>query len=92
MHRDGPLVTCVLALNEPADFDGGGTLVEALGVESGSAREVSDAASPAAAFRVGAGHVVLHPGNVRHGGSPVTRGVGSNSHAAVGRAVARSRA
>ena len=28
-----------------------------------------------AAVRYGAGHVIVHPGAVRHGGEPVTRGV-----------------
>ena len=83
-HRDGPLLTATLALNDPAEFDGGGTQIEALrqfATNDGDA----DLLSPpppgealrggAAALRPAAGHAVLHPGNVRHGGAAISRGV-----------------
>ena len=58
-HRDGPGVACVVSLNDAGEYDGGGTYIEALGK----------------ALRVDAGHAVLHPGNVRHAGAQITRGV-----------------
>lgn len=64
MHRDGPLVTATVALNGLDEYDGGGTLIEALaGGRDGGVQ------------RVDRGHVVLHPGAVRHGGQPITRGL-----------------
>lgn len=62
MHRDGPLVTATIALNGLDEYDGGGTAIEAL-------------APPRTSLRVDTGHVVLHPGAVRHGGQSITRGV-----------------
>ena len=67
MHRDGPVVTATVALNAPQEYEGGGTLIEAL-----SKRGAPDAA---AAFRVERGCAVLHPGSVRHGGAELTSGV-----------------
>lgn len=62
-HRDGTLLTANIALNGPEDYGGGGTLVEAL------------LASRPVAICLQAGHVLLHPGNVRHGGMAITSGV-----------------
>jgi len=67
MHRDGPLVTATIALNRGDEYDGGGTLIEALMGAGGG--------GDGAVQRVGRGHVVLHPGAVRHGGHPITRGL-----------------
>lgn len=64
MHRDGPLVTATVTLNRCDEYDGGGTLIEALAGGSDSGVQ-----------RVDRGHVVLHPGAVRHGGQPITRGL-----------------
>jgi len=64
MHRDGPLVTATITLNRRDEYDGGGTLIEALAAGSDSGVQ-----------RVERGHVVLHPGAVRHGGEAITRGL-----------------
>ena len=61
MHRDGPVLTATVALNNPREYDGGGTLVEALGCSAASRIDHS-AAEASAAFRVETGHAVLHPG------------------------------
>ena len=74
MHRDGPIVTASVALNAPDEYDGGGTLIEALG-GAGRDEGAQGAADPSAAFRPSSGCVVLHPGNVRHGGAPISSGV-----------------
>ena len=72
MHRDGPVVTATVALNAPQEYEGGGTLIEALGTAGQPANGAPDAA---AAFRVPRGCAVLHPGSVRHGGAELTSGV-----------------
>ena len=74
MHRDGPVVTASVALNSPDEYCGGGTLIEALGRARWGAG-AHEAADPSVAFRPGRGCVVLHPGNVRHGGAPISSGV-----------------
>jgi len=61
MHRDGLLVTANIALNSAREYEGGGTIVEG--------------ATPFdEPIRVERGHVLLHPGDVRHGGAPITAG------------------
>ena len=72
MHRDGPVVTATVALNAPQEYEGGGTLIEALGTAGQPANGAPDSA---AAFRVERGCAVLHPGSVRHGGAELTSGV-----------------
>lgn len=62
MHRDGLLVTANIALNAPEEYVGGGTIVEGLNERNES-------------IRIGRGHVLLHPGDVMHGGSPITEGI-----------------
>ena len=74
MHRDGPVVTASVALNSPDEYGGGGTLIEALD-RAGRGTGAGGAAHPSAAFRPGRGCAVLHPGNVRHGGAPISSGV-----------------
>jgi len=59
MHRDFLAVTVNIALNEPSEFEGGGTVVEAL----------SDIP-----IRLQKGHALIHPGDVRHAGSSITSG------------------
>jgi hypothetical protein len=60
-HRDTLLLTANFALNDPfVDYTGGGTIVE----------EVSSRGP----IRLPAGHVLLHPGDVRHAAAPITSG------------------
>ena len=82
-HRDGTLLTANIALNSADEYSGGGTLVESLLPDA----EIGDAPSDCGsnltsgrwrggtAVRLSQGHVLLHPGNIRHGGLPITRGV-----------------
>jgi len=58
VHRDGALMTFSLLLNDPSDFEGGGTYFE----ESGRV------------YRPAQGVAVLHSGKLRHGGFPITAG------------------
>ena len=59
LHSDQSILSFTIALNDPAEYEGGGTWFRALG-------KAVDA--PAA------GHAVLFPGKVLHGGQPITRG------------------
>jgi hypothetical protein len=59
MHRDFLALTVNIALNDPAEFDGGGTVVEALSRKP---------------IRLPKGHALIHPGDVRHAGSSITSG------------------
>mmetsp|Transcript_49052 Transcript_49052/g.101313 ORF Transcript_49052/g.101313 Transcript_49052/m.101313 type:complete len:407 (-) Transcript_49052:489-1709(-) len=59
MHRDFLALTVNIALNDPSEFEGGGTVVEAL------------SKTP---IRLEQGHALIHPGDVRHAGSSITSG------------------
>ena len=59
-HTDQSLLSFTIALNDPSDYEGGGTWFQGLG-------RAVDAPS--------AGHAVLFPGKVEHGGHPITSGV-----------------
>jgi hypothetical protein len=59
VHRDGPTLTATIALNPLACYEGGGTHIEALtGHASGHV------------LKCDVGHVLLHPGILRHSGAP----------------------
>ena len=59
MHRDFLALTVNIALNDPTEFEGGGTVVEAY------------SKTP---IRLPKGHGLIHPGDVRHAGSSITSG------------------
>ncbi|KAL3773130.1 hypothetical protein ACHAWO_011798 [Cyclotella atomus] len=63
LHRDGLLVTANIALNDWTEYEGGGTFVEGLPDFMNNP------------IRLQKGHVLLHPGDVRHGGAPITKGI-----------------
>mmetsp|Transcript_47977 Transcript_47977/g.102735 ORF Transcript_47977/g.102735 Transcript_47977/m.102735 type:complete len:409 (+) Transcript_47977:49-1275(+) len=58
LHRDGSLISFNILLNEPTDFDGGGTFIEA----------------DNKAYQIGRGDCFVHSSKLRHGGNPITRG------------------
>ena len=58
-HTDQSLLSFTIALNDPSEYEGGGTYFRGL-----------DRAVDAPA----AGHAVLFPGKVEHGGQPITKG------------------
>ena len=74
-HRDGSLLSFTVLLNPPSQFEGGGTVFDAL-------RDVvPDAATAPVEWKVGgvvrltrAGDAVLHCGKALHGADAVTRG------------------
>lgn len=59
MHRDFLALTVNIALNDPSEFEGGGTVVEAF------------SKTP---IRLQKGYALIHPGDVRHAGSSITSG------------------
>lgn len=81
LHRDGPLVTATISLSRLDEYGGGGTLIEALAAgERPRAAGERPSERPSASSRtnvkrVPRGHAILHPGAVRHGGEPITRGL-----------------
>jgi len=60
VHTDQSLLSFTIALNDPTKYEGGGTFFRGLG------RAID---APAA------GHAVLFPGKVEHGGHPISKGV-----------------
>lgn len=58
VHMDGSVFSFNILLSDPADFDGGGTFFEA----------------PGATVRSRQGSALVHGGDLRHGGNPITRG------------------
>jgi hypothetical protein len=63
LHRDGMLVTANIALNDWNEYEGGGTFLEGLPDFMNNP------------IRLQKGCVLLHPGDVRHGGAPITKGI-----------------
>jgi len=58
VHQDFSFITVTVPLNDPAEYDGGGTWIHVL----------------QRAVRPPVGHALAHSGRVWHGGHPVTRG------------------
>merc|ERR1740133_591247 len=59
LHSDQSILSFTIALNDPAEYEGGGTWFRGLGM-------AVDAAA--------AGHVVMFPGKLEHAGHPITSG------------------
>jgi len=61
MHRDGLLLTVNIALNDLDEYTGGGTKIPALSEKD-------------PVLRLPKGHALIHPGDILHGGMPITSG------------------
>ncbi|GFH52410.1 hypothetical protein CTEN210_08886 [Chaetoceros tenuissimus] len=61
MHMDSSLLSFTILLNDPDEFEGGGTFYESLG-EHGET------------VTMGKGHVCFRPAGLRHRGQPITSG------------------
>ena len=55
MHRDGPLVTATITLNPRDEYDGGGTLIEAL--EDYETQGIMDERDATEGSEIGRAHV-----------------------------------
>ena len=64
MHRDGLLLTVNIALNDASEYTGGGTQIPAL----------LSSRNKNATIRLPKGHALIHPGDILHGGMPITSG------------------
>ena len=86
-HQDGPLLTCNIALNEPEEYKGGGTAIQALlpsadldgyGPGPGGALrptvDVEGGTGGGSTVVLRAGHALVHPGHVRHAGHSIQSG------------------
>ena len=71
MHRDGLLVTANIVLNPIEEYTGGGTVIEDLILQG----DMESSDTSAMSILLDQGHVLLHPGDVRHCGAPITSGI-----------------
>lgn len=70
-HRDGSLLSFTILLSPPEEFEGGGTIFDALGyAESGE----DNLQPPGVIQPPHAGYATLHSGKMLHGGYKVTKG------------------
>ena len=60
LHSDQSILSFTIALNDPAEYEGGGTWFRALGMALDAPR---------------AGHAVIFPGRLEHAGHGISRGV-----------------
>lgn len=74
-HRDGSLLSFTILLSPPEDFEGGGTIFDALGdCISSDNGDDSILQPPGVIQPTRAGYATLHSGKLFHGGNKVTKG------------------
>ncbi|KAL7531867.1 hypothetical protein ACHAWF_003934 [Thalassiosira exigua] len=74
-HRDGSLLSFTMLLSPPEDFEGGGTVFDALGDVSAGHDKSSSILKPQGIVQPPeAGYATLHSGKLLHGGHTVTKG------------------
>jgi len=78
-HRDGSLLSFTILLSPTEDFEGGGTIFDALGDVVAAADDDDDGSDsvlrpPGVIQPPRAGYATLHSGKLLHGGHAVTRG------------------
>lgn len=75
-HRDGSLLSFTILLSSPDEFEGGGTIFDALGnvtvLENNTTRSILQ--PPGVIQPPNAGYATLHSGKLLHGGHVVTKG------------------
>ena len=65
LHSDQSILSFTIALNDPSEYEGGGTYFRAL----------DDGGSDASALRSPKGHLLCHSSALMHGGHPISSGV-----------------
>ena len=70
IHTDESAFSFTIALNDKSDYEGGGTCFESIRLQGNK----QDSFQPLT-LNANAGGVVAFPGTIRHGGSPVTKGI-----------------
>jgi hypothetical protein len=74
-HRDGSLLSFTVLLSQPEDFDGGGTIFDALtDVGNENDKQSSILKASGSIQPPSAGYATLHSGKLLHGGHLVTNG------------------
>jgi hypothetical protein len=74
-HRDGSLLSFTVLLSQPEDFDGGGTIFDALtDVGNENDKQSSILKASGSIQPPNAGYATLHSGKLLHGGHLVTKG------------------
>ena len=74
-HRDGSLLSFTVLLSKPEDFEGGGTIFDALrDAVDESDQQQSILTASGSIQPIDAGYATLHSGKLLHGGNVVTKG------------------
>jgi hypothetical protein len=73
-HRDGSLLSFTVLLSQPEDFEGGGTIFDALRDAADESDQQSILKVPGSIKPPNAGYATLHSGKLLHGGHVVTKG------------------
>jgi len=74
-HRDGSLLSFTVLLSQPEDFEGGGTIFDALRDAADESDQQSTVLKePGSIQPLNAGYATLHSGKLLHGGHVVTKG------------------
>eukprot|EP00984_Skeletonema_dohrnii_P020728 scaffold10162_cov118-Skeletonema_dohrnii-CCMP3373.AAC.3 len=74
-HRDGSLLSFTVLLSQPEDFEGGGTIFDALRDAADESDQQSTVLkAPGSIQPLNAGYATLHSGKLLHGGHVVTKG------------------
>jgi hypothetical protein len=73
-HRDGSLLSFTVLLSEPEDFEGGGTIFDALRDAVCESGQQSILKEPGSIKPHNSGYATLHSGKLLHGGHVVTKG------------------
>ena len=74
VHTDESAFSFTIALNDRSEYEGGGTCFESIRLSEADGGSKKDDFEPLT-LNADAGGVVAFPGTIRHGGSPVTKGV-----------------
>ena len=74
VHTDESAFSFTIALNDRSEYEGGGTCFESIRLNEADGGDKGGDFEPLT-LNADAGGVVAFPGTIRHGGSPVTKGV-----------------
>mmetsp|Transcript_6808 Transcript_6808/g.14858 ORF Transcript_6808/g.14858 Transcript_6808/m.14858 type:complete len:163 (-) Transcript_6808:50-538(-) len=74
VHVDESAFSFTIALNDRAEYEGGGTCFESIRLNEADGCD-RKGEFEAITLNADAGGVVAFPGTIRHGGSPVTKGI-----------------
>lgn len=73
LHRDGSLLSFTILLSPPEEFEGGGTIFDALG-DVDIDDQNNSILQPSGVIQAPPGYATLHSGKLLHGGHLVTKG------------------